>query len=373
MDDYYLPAQAAINARALINQSLLAVIGSVGTPPTEAVIPVYTAAGVPLIGPQSGARSMRNPWVINLRALYDDEVAGMVDFVIGRGLSKVSILAQNDSFGDSGIAALTLSLGFHKLKLHSVAKFSRLETNFTPAYVALTQAEPPEVLVLFGTGKPCAAFIETTLNDSAWSNTLFISASPSDPDRYQKQLSQAALRTGRVYATTVMPPVSNDTLSLQYLAALRLLDSRLFRGQPYTPSLLSFEGYLLGRFVIAALARVTEFTGKAMLDEIHATYGIKMGNYSFGPYTSKCNMGLRDTYLVRIENSNTSAFSLIGSFRAQAHNSFIDNCGALTLYDTSFSCPEGYTKEYVGEVSLASTCKLCLSPYGCQLPNEWRI
>jgi ABC-type branched-subunit amino acid transport system substrate-binding protein len=116
MDDRYDANQAKINAKALIaNQSLVAVLGALGTGPTEAVIPLYAAAGIPLVGTLSGARTMRQSGLVNIRALYDDEVAAMVDLAISRGVKKFSVFKQMDAFGDAGENAAKLVLQYHKL------------------------------------------------------------------------------------------------------------------------------------------------------------------------------------------------------------------------------------------------------------------
>jgi ABC-type branched-subunit amino acid transport system substrate-binding protein len=365
MDDRYDANQAKINAKALIaNQSLVAVLGALGTGPTEAVIPLYAAAGIPLVGTLSGARTMRQSGLINIRALYDDEVAAMVDLAISRGVKKFSVYKQMDAFGDAGENAAKLVLQYHKLSLHSVSWYNRTVPDPYPAFRNFTDTGVPEAIIMFSTVLISAQFIELTLNDTAWASTLFLMASPCDPDRLHPRLSKAALQTGRVHATTVVPPVGNDAFSKNFLHALSLLDPRLFTGSlpPYTPTFTAMEGYLIGRFAIAAMARVTEFTGKAMLGEIYGDQGITIDGIKMGPYTSSCNMGRRIVHMVRFEDSNTTKFTRVSDFRAQSQNDFIPDCGAYTLYnDANFSCPDGYKKEYINDDSLASTCKLCLS------------
>jgi ABC-type branched-subunit amino acid transport system substrate-binding protein len=372
LDDSYSDVQARINARELIaNQSLVAVVGAVGADPTLAMMPLYQAAGIPLVGTNSGDRSLRNSWAINVRAFYDDEAAAMVDFVLSRGLRRISLFRQMAAFGQSGADALDLVLRYNKLQLHTVSGHPRgVAPDYPGALFNLTRGGVPEAVILYVSVSIATTFIQKAMNDSAWANTLFICGSISDVDRFPGRLPPAALQSGRVFSSAVVPAVGNDTFSQDYLRALRLIDSRLFFGKPFAPTLASLEGYLIGRLVIAALARVTEFTGAALLADIHATQGITINNFKLGPYTDECNMGLRSVYIVRVDNETMTQVS---EFRPQSHNTFLPQCGAFSLYNTNFSCPPGYMLEYVDEASLDSICKLCLSPYGCNagLEHHW--
>ncbi len=76
-DDGYEPEKAAAAVKTLIEEDkVFALIGSVGTPTTLAAVPAINAAGIPLIGPFTGAQALREPFNRNLfhvRASYFDE------------------------------------------------------------------------------------------------------------------------------------------------------------------------------------------------------------------------------------------------------------------------------------------------------------
>ena len=71
-DDGYEPEKSIKNTKKLIEvDKVFSIIGPVGTPTSKATQPIATAAGVPFIGPFTGAGFLRAPEntnVINVRA-----------------------------------------------------------------------------------------------------------------------------------------------------------------------------------------------------------------------------------------------------------------------------------------------------------------
>src|SRR5438046_8678161 len=81
-NDGYEPDKAIENTNQLLKvDQVFALIGEVGTPTSKAAPPIATAAGVPFIGPFTGAAFLRDPTlasVISVRAAYDQETAPRV-------------------------------------------------------------------------------------------------------------------------------------------------------------------------------------------------------------------------------------------------------------------------------------------------------
>ena len=61
---------------------------------------------MPIIAPATGSMVFRlptDPSIINIRASYLDETTAMVDYLVNqRFVSRISILYQNDTFGQAG-------------------------------------------------------------------------------------------------------------------------------------------------------------------------------------------------------------------------------------------------------------------------------
>ena len=82
-DDGYEPDRAIVATKTLIEiDQVFALIGAVGTPTSKAAQPIATGAGVPFIGPYTGAEFLRDPSlrnVVNLRASYFQETETWVE------------------------------------------------------------------------------------------------------------------------------------------------------------------------------------------------------------------------------------------------------------------------------------------------------
>lgn len=367
-DDYYVPEQAVINAQSMIhNQSLLAILGATGTPTSTATLPFFVNASVPFIGPFTGARVLRdNVNIINIRAQYDDECAAMVDYVLSRGLKKISLFRQDDSYGSAGLAGLQLALTFNRMRLHSDATYPRLTTDIKEAFNNLTKAGVPDVLVMFSTSDSGAAFIDYAENNTLWDNVIYFAVSFVGLEAYRAAIVPSALEDGRVLMTAVVPPLDlSSKISNNYWKALNSLDSTL------KPTFGSLEGYLVGRLVITALERAPEVSSAALLKEIYASSSIKVDELTFGPYTDNsssksCNLGLRNVYVLRLESNETT--TLLRTFRNVPLDSSVQDCGSFTLYDTAASCPSGFAKTFVNAANLGFICEQCLNKFGCDIP-----
>lgn len=83
LDDGYVADKAAQNAKELIYaQKVSALFGIRGTDPTEAVMKVAEAAGVPVIAPVTGADSVRkSPETFPVRASYRCEIEAMLHHI----------------------------------------------------------------------------------------------------------------------------------------------------------------------------------------------------------------------------------------------------------------------------------------------------
>ena len=107
MDDKFEPANAAANARELITKkNVLALLLTRGTPHNQAILPLLSEFGVPLVAPSTGAMALHkpvNPWVFNVRASYQHEANRAIRHLSLVGLGHVAIVQVNDSFGSDAV------------------------------------------------------------------------------------------------------------------------------------------------------------------------------------------------------------------------------------------------------------------------------
>ncbi len=162
-DDGYEPEKAAAAVKALIEEDkVFALVGSVGTPTTLAAVPAINAAGIPLIGPFTGAQALREPLnrnVFHVRASYFDETERIVQHLSTLGIKKIAVFYQNDSYGKAGLEGVTRALTKRSLKPAAAVTVERNSVDVTAAWAELAKAAP-EAVVQISAYKSCAALIK---------------------------------------------------------------------------------------------------------------------------------------------------------------------------------------------------------------------
>jgi ABC-type branched-subunit amino acid transport system substrate-binding protein len=162
-DDGYEPEKAALAAKALIEEDkVFALIGSVGTPTTLAAVPAINAAGIPLIGPFTGAQALREPFNRNLfhvRASYFDETERIVQHLSTVGIKKIAVFYQNDSYGKAGLEGVMRALIKRNLKPAATVTVERNSIDVAAALAEIIKVSP-EAVIQISAYKSCAALIK---------------------------------------------------------------------------------------------------------------------------------------------------------------------------------------------------------------------
>ncbi len=103
LDDGYVPARTVANVQQLIEQQqTFALMSCMGTPNTAAILQAVEQAGVPLVGPVTGAASLRQPslkHVFHVRASYRDETTRLMQQMLSWGMSNIAVVYLDNAFG----------------------------------------------------------------------------------------------------------------------------------------------------------------------------------------------------------------------------------------------------------------------------------
>lgn len=256
LDDGYEPGRTAPNMRRLLEQDqVLAVIGNVGTPTAIASLPLVRVHQTLLYAPFSGAGVLRHqpadPYVINIRASYAEEIAAMVDALIDRGglrPEQIAFFTQRDGYGDAGYVGGFAALKQHGLKNERDVLHVRYQRNTLAVENALADlllAEPePRAVIMVGSYAPCAKLLK--LARQAGLKSLFLGVSFIGGKALAEELPKDF---SRLVITQVVPPPDHTRLPLvrDYLADLQRLEPGA------VPSFVSLEGYLDARILVLAL------------------------------------------------------------------------------------------------------------------------
>jgi ABC-type branched-subunit amino acid transport system substrate-binding protein len=163
LDDGYESARAAENTRKLINEEkVFALFGYVGTPTSQASLPIFTEAKVPFVGPFTGAELLRdpvNPYIFNVRASYYDETEAIVQHLTAMSVNKIAVFYQNDAYGQAGLAGVERALKKRNLQVVAKGTVERNTVEVTKAVDTMVKAKP-QAIVMIGAYKGCAQFIK---------------------------------------------------------------------------------------------------------------------------------------------------------------------------------------------------------------------
>ena len=299
-DDGYEPDKSIEQVRKLIEvDRVFALIGPVGTPTSAATLPLAKAAGLPFVGPFTGAGFLRDPAhgnVVNVRASYGAETETWIrDLVDGQSMSRIAILYQDDSFGRAGLDGVVAALDKRGMKLVGEATYQRNTTAVRSALLDLRRAEP-EAVVMVGAYKPVAEFIK--LARSINFNPTFVNISFVGSDALAEELGPAG--EGVIVSQVVPFPWDKSVpIVSDYHAALAASDPQS------SPGFISLEGYMVGRLAIEALRQAgPDVTREGFLQTVFEKGPFELGGVTLA-FGADDNQGMDEVFMTVLQADGT--------------------------------------------------------------------
>ncbi|WGW03596.1 ABC transporter substrate-binding protein [Tropicibacter oceani] len=295
LDDGYEPDRSVSHVKSVIaGDNHLGLIGAVGTPTASATQPVATEAGLPFVGPFTGAGFLRDAShgnIYNVRASYFAETEAWIAYLVDElGMKSIALLYQDDGFGRVGLAGVTEALTKRGMTLSAEGTYTRNTVAVKKALLEIRKAEP-DAVVMVGAYKPVAEFIR--LSRKLKFDPTFVNISFVGSDALASELGDDG---EGVIISQVVPFPWDETRPVvaQYHAALKAVDAAA------EPGFVTLEGYLTGRLVIRALEDAGQaLTRDSFLAALAALRDVDFGGVvmRFGPGD---NQGMDDVFLTRI-------------------------------------------------------------------------
>ena len=249
LDDGYESTRAAENTKKLINeQKVFALFGYVGTPTSQASLPIFTEAKVPFVGPFTGAELLRAPhnrYIFNVRASYFDETEAIVQHLTAMSIDKIAVFYQNDSYGQAGLAGVERALKKRNLAVVAQGTVERNTVDVAKA-VAAIKGSGPQAVVMISAYKSCAAFIKEM--KKAGSNPTFWNVSFVGSKALAKELDKEG-RGVQISQVVPFPWDSSVPVVKEYQKALAA-DAK---GEQ--PGFGTLEGYIAAKVMVEGLNR----------------------------------------------------------------------------------------------------------------------
>ena len=294
-DDGYEPDRSVEHVKSVIGgDTHLGLIGAVGTPTSAATQPVATKAGLPFIGPFTGAGFLRDAAlenVLNVRATYFAETEAWIAHLVDEeGMQNIAILYQDDGFGRVGLAGVNAALEKRGMTLVAEGTYTRNTVAVKKALLNIRKAKP-DAVVMVGAYRPVAEFIKLSRKlkfDPTFVNISFVGS---------KALAQELGAAGEgVIVSQVVPFPWDESIPVvaKYHAALAAVDAAA------EPGFVSLEGYLTGRLAIKALEEAgEELTRESFLSAMQNLRALDFGGVSM-EFGQGDNQGMDNVFLTRI-------------------------------------------------------------------------
>lgn len=247
IDDGYEPARAAANTKKLIeDDKVFALFGYVGTPTSQASLPIFTQAKVPFVGAFTGAELLRhpiNPYVFNVRASYFDETEAIVQHLTAVSIDNIAIFYQDDAYGQAGLAGVERAMKKRNMSLSAKATVERNTVNVAKAVADIKKASP-QAVIMISAYKSCAAFIREMKkqgqNPTFW-NVSFVGS---------KALAQELGPEGRGVEISQVVPFPWD-VSVPVVREYR----KLLEEAKAEPGFGTLEGFIAAKVMVEGLKR----------------------------------------------------------------------------------------------------------------------
>ncbi|MDE2761143.1 MAG: ABC transporter substrate-binding protein [Paracoccaceae bacterium] len=235
-------------------------------------------------------RKFRLKTVVNLRASYAQETEHMVErLTADLGVTRVAVLYQNDSYGQSGLNGVIDALDRRGLKPVATWYYERNTSAVKAAVFHISEANP-EAVIMIGAYQPVAKAISLLRLDI---DPIFLAVSFVGSNALVRELGEEA--TG-VFITQVVPlPDDHDTpVVTEYLAALQSFNANA------EPGFVSLEGYLAGRLAIFGLKACKDLTRSCFLNALQHSQSIDLSGVRL-QYGPDDNQGSDDVILTMID------------------------------------------------------------------------
>ncbi|MEY2894079.1 MAG: hypothetical protein RJA98_3987, partial [Pseudomonadota bacterium] len=278
LDDKFEPSLAVDNAKKLIEQGVLALFLTRGTPHTQAILPLLGPAKIALVAPSTGAMALHkpvHPWVFNVRATYQREAERVVRHLAGIGVQRLALVQVDDTFGDDGAAGA--QKGFDAVGRPPVLhlKFDRNKPDFAPLIPQIIKADAQAVLFI-GSGAMVVDGIKQLR--AAGSRAQAVTLSNNASAGFVKALGDAA-------RGVVVSQVFPGERAVSNLMVKEAMSSSLASGKgDLTPSMV--EGYAAAKVLVEGLRRAgAKPTRESLQEALNSLNKVDIGGLevSFSP------------------------------------------------------------------------------------------
>jgi ABC-type branched-subunit amino acid transport system substrate-binding protein len=293
-DDNFEVPRTVKNVEKLIDEDRVDALLLVrGTPHNEAILPLIDRAGVPLIGPSTGAMILHKPLqkqVFNVRTAYRLEAQKLAQLLAQLGKQRIVVIHVQDSFGDDVAQGIVAGLAERQLAPAGIVKFDRKAVDIEKSVPEVKRLDP-DAIVLIGAGQAVAAGVEALRGKGILAPIATVSNNASSG--FIKSLGSYA---NGVMVSQVFPderparaPLAREASRLAQLKNLQL-----------TPAMM--EGFTAAKVTVEALRRCAGACSRADLHRALESLDLDLGGVRLA-YSPTDHSGIEFTDLSIIDRN----------------------------------------------------------------------
>ena len=254
LDDGYVAAKAAANAKQLLDDGVDALFGFAGTASCDAAFAVAKASGALFFAPFAASDALHEASLTNVfhvRPSLADEAYKVARHCATLNQDRIAVFAEDDAMGRAGIAAVNQALLDLKRPPIVASALSPVNSDKVDAAVATLLKAQPQAIIQVSLFNSSAAFIRKMRRAGFGGQFLNFSVVGIDP-----LFTALGKEIGGIVISQVVPsPRSVGTpLIKEYLDVLNQTDQ--------TPSYESVEGYVAARAFAEGVRRSAAGSGK---------------------------------------------------------------------------------------------------------------
>lgn len=322
LNDNYEILKSVKNAKLLVEYyNVLGIIGTYGTPTNTAMIKEVIKDKIPLIGPLTGAGSLRVNFKKNIiftNSAGVNEIELMVNSLLVNKYTNISMIYQNDSFGINYYDAITQHILKNNLNINiiSTGTYERNNNNFEKALASIFNLKTP-----FNYKQKISINIEAiilicTVNEMAGYIGFIRKIKPSIAIYYsywggpEKENLKLVKNKNNIYQTVLFHNNLNDfpiftNLLLKEIDNWNKINSiNKIDKKNIVPTLVQgfFTGLMISK-VLKNFKNSTEITSETFIDMFYKMKTIDVYGIKAGPFIlNKNNTAINYSNIVKFKN-----------------------------------------------------------------------
>ncbi len=313
LDDASDTTQAVRNTRRLVEEGVVAIIGTTTTPASLGMIPVVAEAKVPMIS-LAASKDIIHPvdaqrfWVFKTPQTEELMARAIVADMVARGVKTVGYIGFNDAYGEGWARFFEAEAKAKGLQVVASERYARTDTSVTGQVLRII-ARRPDAVLIGASGTP-AVLPQRTLRERGYAGLIYQTHGVANPDFLRvggKDVEGTLLPAGPILVAEQLPGTfPSKRVALDYI---QRYEARYGIGSYSTFGAHAWDAWLILKPALErALKRVDpakDLAGfrSALRDEIEATRNL-VATHGVFTFSKEDHLGLRfedAAVMVRIE------------------------------------------------------------------------